>query len=101
MFNNMVAHLTFSGVIIDLVDKVNHYLKSLETVFPSWVERQRSTLRTMKAIGAIVTALNFEFIMADILKEQRNPTSITFKKMASYEVNRPSKDSTHQNKDTY
>src|SRR6266566_3907844 len=63
-FNNMMAHLTLSGFIIDPVDKVNQYLKSLETVFPSWVERQRSILRTMKAIGAIVTALNFEFIMA-------------------------------------
>ncbi len=39
MFNNVVARLTFSGLIIDLVDKVNQYLKSLETVFPLWAER--------------------------------------------------------------
>src|SRR6266566_3478312 len=52
----------------------------------------------MRAIRATVTALNFEFFIADILKEQRNPTFTTFKKMASYRTNRPSKDSTHQNK---
>src|SRR6266566_8794865 len=42
--------------------------------------------------------LNFEFLMADILKERRNPASTTFKKMASYRANRPSKDLTYQNK---
>ncbi len=36
--------------------------------------------------------------MADILKEQRNPTFTTFKKMASYRVNKPFKDPTYQNK---
>src|SRR6266699_441907 len=49
-FNNVVARLTFSGLNIDLVDKVNQYLKSLKAVFPLWVERQRSSLKTMKAI---------------------------------------------------
>ncbi len=38
-FNNVVARLTFSGFNIDPVDKVNQYLKSLEAVYPSWVER--------------------------------------------------------------
>jgi len=33
-FNNVAARLTFSGFNIDPVDKVNQYLKSLETVFP-------------------------------------------------------------------
>ena len=46
-----------------------------------------------------MTALNLEFLIADILKEQRNPASTTFKKMASYKVNRPSKDPICQNKD--
>ncbi len=68
-FNNVVARLTFSGFNIDLVDKVNQYLKSLEVVFPLWVERQRSSFRTMRVIGALVTALNLEFLMADILEE--------------------------------
>jgi len=52
----------------------------------------------MKAIGAMVTALNFEFLIADILEEQRNLASITFKKMVSYRANRLSKDPTCQNK---
>ncbi len=34
-FNNVVAHLTLSGLNIDPIDKVNQYLKSLEAVFPS------------------------------------------------------------------
>ena len=32
-FNNVVARLTFSGLNIDLVDKVNQYFKSLEAVY--------------------------------------------------------------------
>ena len=52
----------------------------------------------MRIIRATVTALNFEFLMADILKEQRNPAFTTFKKMASYRANRPFKDLTYQNK---
>src|SRR6266699_4055445 len=50
-FNNVVARLTFSGFNIDLVDKVNQYFKSLKTVFSLWVERQRNSFRTMRAIG--------------------------------------------------
>ena len=33
-FNNVMARLTLSKLTIDPVDKVNQYLKSLETVFP-------------------------------------------------------------------
>ena len=47
--------------------------------------------RTIKAIGAIVTTLNLEFLIVDILKEQRNPTSIIFKKITFYRANRSSK----------
>src|SRR6266699_5844733 len=61
-FNNVVARLTLSKLIIDPVDKVNQYLKSLETVFPLWVERQRNSLRTIKVIRASITALNLEFL---------------------------------------
>ena len=68
-FNNMVVRLMFSGLNIDLVDKVNQYFKSLEAVYPSWVERQRSSFRTMRVVGASVIALNLEFLMADILEE--------------------------------
>ncbi len=68
-FNNVVVRLIFSELTIDFIDKVNQYLKSLETVFSSWAERQRNTLRTMRAIGVMVTVLNFEFLIVDILEE--------------------------------
>ena len=45
-----------------------------------------------------MTALNLEFLIADILKEQRNSTSTTFKKMVFYRVNKLSKDTIYQNK---
>ena len=52
----------------------------------------------MKVIRVTITALNLEFLIADILKEQRNPAFTTFKKMAFYKANRPSKDFIYQNK---
>ena len=94
----MVARLTLSRFNIDPVDKVNQYLKSLEAVFPSWAKRQRNSLRTMRAIGVLVTALNLEFLIADILEEQRNPTSITSKRTYVHRANRPPRDPTRQNK---
>ncbi len=52
----------------------------------------------MRAIEASVTALNLEFLIADILEEQRNLASITSKRTYVHRVNRPSKDFTRQNK---
>src|SRR6266566_4033007 len=52
----------------------------------------------MRAIGVLVTTLNLEFLIADILEEQKNPTSITSKRTFVHKANRPSKDSTCQNK---
>src|SRR6266566_10126823 len=52
----------------------------------------------MRAIGASVTALNLEFLIADILKKQRNPASTTSKKTYVHRANRTSKDLTRQNK---
>src|SRR6266566_6349303 len=98
MFNSVMARLTFSGFNIDLVDKVNQYFKFLEVVFPLWAERQRSFFRTMRVIGALITALNLEFFMADILEEQRNLASITSKRMYVHRANRPFRDPTRQNK---
>ena len=92
-----MARLTLSELNIDSVDKVNQYFKSLEAVFSSWAERQRSSLRTMKAIGASVTALNLEFLMADILEEQRNPASTTSKRTYIHRANKPPRDPTRQN----
>ena len=45
-----------------------------------------------------MTALNLEFLIADILEEQRNPVFTTFKKMAFYRANRLFKDFICQNK---
>ncbi len=52
----------------------------------------------MRAIGASITALNLEFLIADILEEQRNPVFITFKRTYVYRVNRTSRDSICQSK---
>src|SRR6266566_1783878 len=98
MFNNIVIHLTLFRFNIDLIDKANQYLKSLEAVFLSWAERQRSSFRTMRAIGASVTALNLEFFMADILKEQRNLAFTTSKRTYVHKANRTFKDPIYQSK---
>ncbi len=52
----------------------------------------------MRAIGTSITTLNLEFLIADILKEQKNPISITSKRTCVYRANRTSKDSIRQNK---
>ena len=78
-YNNLVARLTLSGLIIQPIDQVNQYLKALEKVFPQWAERLRSTIRTIKAIRQSTKALNLQYLMTDILKEQRNPASTTAK----------------------
>ncbi len=52
----------------------------------------------IRAIKASVTTLNLKFLIADILKEQRNPTSTTFKKTYVHKANRTPKDPTCQNK---
>ncbi len=92
IFNNVVARLTLFRLNIDLIDKVNQYLKSLKAVFPSWAKRQCSFFYTMRAIKASVTALNLKFFIIDILKEQKNPVSTTSKRMYVYKANRTLKD---------
>ena len=52
----------------------------------------------MKVIEASITALNLEFFIADILKEQRNPTSTTSKRTYVHKVNRTLKDPICQSK---
>src|SRR6266566_4266004 len=52
----------------------------------------------MRAIGASVTALNLEFLMADILEEQRNLASTISKRTYVHRANRPPRDPTRQNK---
>src|SRR6266566_5458681 len=52
----------------------------------------------MRTIRTSVTALNLEFLIADILEKQRNPASTTSKRTFVHKANKPSKDPTHQNK---
>ena len=52
----------------------------------------------MRVVGASVITLNLEFLMADILEEQRNPASIIFKRTFVYRANRLSRDPIRQNK---
>ncbi|SRR6266699_2118437 len=52
----------------------------------------------MKTIRTSVTTLNLEFLITDILKKQKNPTSITSKRTYVYRANRTPKDPTYQNK---
>ncbi len=52
----------------------------------------------MKIIETSVIALNLEFLIADILEEQRNPTSTTSKRTYVHKVNRTSKDPIRQSK---
>ncbi len=52
----------------------------------------------MRAIRASVTALNLEFLMADILEEQRNPASTTSKRTYVHKANWTLRDPTRQSK---
>ncbi len=52
----------------------------------------------MRTIGTFVTALNLEFLIADILKEQRNPTSTISKRTYVHKANRTLKDLIRQSK---
>ncbi len=52
----------------------------------------------MRVVEALVIALNLEFLMADILEEQRNPASTISKRTFVYKANKPSRDSICQNK---
>ncbi len=52
----------------------------------------------MRVIGTSVIVLNLEFLIADILEEQRNLTFTIFKRMYVYRVSRFSRDPICQNK---
>ncbi len=52
----------------------------------------------MKAVGTSVTTLNLEFLITDILEEQRNLASTTSKRTFVHRANRSSRDPIRQNK---
>ncbi|KAK2072039.1 hypothetical protein P8C59_006416 [Phyllachora maydis] len=72
-FNGYLAKLTIAKIDIDPSLILNQYFKALESKFPSWVLRQKSSIRQARMLGLIVSSLNIEYLMADILEESRNP----------------------------
>ncbi|KAK2066394.1 hypothetical protein P8C59_000223 [Phyllachora maydis] len=71
-FNGYLAKLTMAKIDIDPSLILNQYFKALESKFPSWVLRQKSSIRQARMLGLIASSLNIEYLMADILEESRN-----------------------------
>ncbi|KAK2066272.1 hypothetical protein P8C59_000103 [Phyllachora maydis] len=71
-FNGYLAKLTMAKIDIDPSLILNQYFKALESKFPSWVSRQKSSIRQARMLGLIASSLNIEYLIADILEESRN-----------------------------
>ncbi|KAK2068180.1 hypothetical protein P8C59_002837 [Phyllachora maydis] len=71
-FNGYLAKLTIAKIDIDPSLILNQYFKALESKFPSWVLRQKSSIRQARMLGFIASSLNIEYLIADILEESRN-----------------------------
>ncbi|KAK2072808.1 hypothetical protein P8C59_007142 [Phyllachora maydis] len=71
-FNGYLAKLTIAKIDIDPSLILNQYFKALESKFPSWVSRQKSSIRQARMLGLTASSLNIEYLMADILEESRN-----------------------------
>ncbi|KAK2067943.1 hypothetical protein P8C59_001642 [Phyllachora maydis] len=71
-FNSYLTKLTMAKIDIDPSLILNQYFKALESKFPSWVLRQKSSIRQARILGLIASSLNIEYLMADILEESRN-----------------------------
>ncbi|KAK2074169.1 hypothetical protein P8C59_008396 [Phyllachora maydis] len=72
-FNGYLAKLTMAKIDIDPSLILNQYFKALESKFPSWISRQKSSIRQARMLGLTASSLNIEYLMADILEESRNP----------------------------
>ncbi|KAK2069105.1 hypothetical protein P8C59_003712 [Phyllachora maydis] len=72
-FNSYLAKLTMAKIDIDPSFILNQYFKALESKFPSWVSRQKSSIRQARMLGLTASSLNIEYLMANILEESRNP----------------------------
>ncbi|KAK2070681.1 hypothetical protein P8C59_005158 [Phyllachora maydis] len=71
-FNSYLAKLTIAKIDIDPSLILNQYFKALESKFPSWVSRQKSSIRQARMLGLTASSLNIEYLMANILEESRN-----------------------------
>ncbi|KAK2066238.1 hypothetical protein P8C59_000073 [Phyllachora maydis] len=68
-----LAKLTIAKIDIDPSLILNQYFKALESKFPSWVSRQKSSIRQARMLGLTASSLNIEYLIANILEESRNP----------------------------
>ncbi|KAK2072852.1 hypothetical protein P8C59_007182 [Phyllachora maydis] len=84
-FNGYLAKLTIAKIDIDPSLILNQYFKALESKFPSWVSRQKSSIRQARMLGLTASSLNIEYLMADILEESRNPAIEAYR--AAYVAN--------------
>ncbi|KAK2069313.1 hypothetical protein P8C59_003904 [Phyllachora maydis] len=84
-FNGYLAKLTMAKMDIDPSLILNQYFKALESKFPSWVSRQKSSIRQARLLGLIASSLNIEYLMADILEESRNLATEAYR--AAYVAN--------------
>ncbi|KAK2073823.1 hypothetical protein P8C59_008071 [Phyllachora maydis] len=84
-FNGYLAKLTMAKIDIDPSLILNQYFKALESKFPSWVSRQKSSIRQARMLGLTASSLNIEYLMADILEESRNPAIEAYR--AAYVAN--------------
>ncbi|KAK2067527.1 hypothetical protein P8C59_001263 [Phyllachora maydis] len=78
-FNGYLAKLTIAKIDIDPSLILNQYFKALESKFPSWVSRQKSSIRQARMLGLIASSLNIEYLIADILEESRNPATEAYR----------------------
>ncbi|KAK2075447.1 hypothetical protein P8C59_009575 [Phyllachora maydis] len=78
-FNGYLAKLTMAKIDIDPSLILNQYFKALQSKFPSWVSRQKSSIRQARMLGLTVSSLNIEYLMADILEESRNPATEAYR----------------------
>ncbi|KAK2066390.1 hypothetical protein P8C59_000219 [Phyllachora maydis] len=78
-FNGYLAKLTIAKIDIDPSLILNQYFKALESKFPSWVSRQKSSIRQARMLGLTASSLNIEYLMADILEESRNPATEAYR----------------------
>ncbi|KAK2066233.1 hypothetical protein P8C59_000068 [Phyllachora maydis] len=70
-FNGYLAKLTIAKIDIDPSLILNQYFKALKSKFPSWVSRQKSSIRQARMLGLTASSLNIEYLIADILEESR------------------------------
>ncbi|KAK2074642.1 hypothetical protein P8C59_008836 [Phyllachora maydis] len=78
-FNGYLAKLTMAKIDIDPSLILNQYFKALESKFPSWILRQKSSIKQARMLGLTASSLNIEYLIADILEECRNPATEAYR----------------------